>query len=67
MGLSDRDARIRLAEQQFEDELERAGEAICISSLPLIVDEVVAEAAGDYEALAAQIEARLRRRAGLHV
>ena len=67
MGLSDRDSRIRLAEQQFEDELERAGEAICISSLPLIVDEVVAEAAGGDEALAAQIEARLRRRAGLHV
>ena len=67
MGHSDRDARIRLAEQQFEDELERAGEAICISSLPLIVDEVVAETAGDDEALAAQIEARLRRRAGLHV
>jgi hypothetical protein len=67
VGLSDRDARIRLAEQQFEDELERAGEAICISSLPLIVDEVVAETAGDDEALAAQIEARLRRRAGLHV
>ena len=67
MGLSDRDARIRLAEQQFEDELERAGEAICTSSLPLIVDEVVAETAGDDEALAAQIEARLRRRAGLHV
>ena len=66
MGLSDRDARIRLAEQQFEDELERAGEAICISSLPLIVDEVVAETAGDDEALAAEIEARLRRRAGLH-
>jgi len=67
VGLSDRDARIRLAEQQFEDELERAGEAICISSLPLLVDEVVAEAAGDDEALAAQIEARLRRCAGLHV
>jgi len=67
VGHSDRDARIRLAEQQFEDELERAGEAICISSLPLIVDEVVAETAGDDEALAAQIEARLRRRAGLHV
>ena len=67
MGLSDRDARIRLAEQQFEDELERAGEAICISSLPLIVDEVVAEAAGGDEALAAEIEVRLRRRAGLHV
>jgi hypothetical protein len=67
VGLSDRDARIRLAEQQFEDELERAGEAICISSLPLIVDEVVAETAGGDEALAAQIEARLRWRAGLHV
>ena len=67
MGLSDRDARIGLAEQQFEDELERAGEAICISSLPLIVDEVVAEAAGGDEALAAEIEVRLRRRAGLHV
>jgi len=67
VGLSDRDARIGLAEQQFEDELERAGEAICISSLTLIVDEVVAEAAGGDEALAAEIEVRLRRRAGLHV
>ncbi len=66
MGPSDRDARIRLAEQQFEDELEHVGEAVCIASLPLIVDEVVAEAAGGDEALAAEIEARLRRRAGLH-
>jgi len=66
VGPSDRDARIRLAEQQFEDELDRAGEAVCISSLPLLVDEVAAEAAGGDEALAAEIEARLRRRAGLH-
>jgi hypothetical protein len=67
VGQADRDARIRRAEQRFEDELERGGESICISSLPLLVDEVAAAAAGGDEELAAEIEARLRRRAGLHV
>lgn len=66
MGQDDRDARIRRAEQRFEDELARAGEAICISSLPLLVDEVTAAAAGGDDELAAEIEGRLRRRAGLH-
>ncbi len=66
MSASDRDARISRAEQQFEDELERAGESVCIASLPLIVDEVVAETAGDDQRLATEIESRLRRRAGLH-
>ncbi|HET7171595.1 MAG TPA: hypothetical protein VFI18_08160 [Gaiellales bacterium] len=66
MSASDRDARIRRAEQRFEDELERAGESVCIASLPLIVDEVVAETAGDDQRLATEIESRLRRRAGLH-
>jgi len=64
--VTDRDARIRRAEQRFEDELERAGESVCISSLPLLVDEVVAETAGDDGRLATEIESRLRRRAGLH-
>jgi hypothetical protein len=65
MGPSDRDRRIRRAEERFEDELQRSGEAICIASLPLIVDEVVAETAGGDARLADEIEARLRRRAGL--
>jgi hypothetical protein len=62
---AERDARIARAEQLFEDELRRAGESICISSLPLIVDQVAAEAADGDEALAADIAVRLRRRAGL--
>ena len=66
MGEAERDTRIRLAEQRFEEELERAGESICISSLPLLVDEVAAATGGDEE-LTSEIEARLRRRAGLHV
>jgi hypothetical protein len=65
MSTADREARIRLAEQRFEDELERAGESVCIASLPLLVDEAVAAAAGDDERLASEIEVRLRRRAGL--
>jgi hypothetical protein len=63
---ADRDRRIRAAEERFEEELDRAGESICISSLPLLVDEVAAAAAGGDEELASEIEARLRRRAGLH-
>lgn len=63
---ADRDARIRQAEARFEEELDRAGESICIASLPLLVDEVTAAAARGDEELAAEIEARLRRRAGLH-
>ena len=66
MSTADHDARIRLAEQQFEAELERAGESVCIASLPLLVDEAVAAAAGDDKGLASEIETRLRRRAGLH-
>jgi hypothetical protein len=66
MSATDHEARIRLAEQQFEDELDAAGESVCIASLPLLVDEVVAAAAGDDERLASEIETRLRRHAGLH-
>ncbi|HEY7259286.1 MAG TPA: hypothetical protein VH459_09455 [Gaiellales bacterium] len=66
VGGEDRDRRIKQAEERFENELNRAGESICISSLPLLVDEVAAAAAGEDEELAAEIEARLRRRAGLH-
>ena len=66
MASADRESRIRQAEAQFDEELERAGESICISSLPLLVDEVAAAAAGEDEQLASEIEARLRRRAGLH-
>lgn len=63
---ADRDALIRGAEQRFDEELEAAGESICLASLPLMVDEVAAEAADGDGELAAEIEARLRRRAGLH-
>jgi hypothetical protein len=66
VGPADRETRIGQAEARFEEELDRAGESICISSLPLLVDEVAGVAAGDDEELAAEIEARLRRRAGLH-
>jgi hypothetical protein len=65
MGSTEREARIRQAEQRFEEELERAGESMCIASLPLLVDELVTEAAGRDEGLALEIEGRLRRRAGL--
>jgi len=63
---ADRDALIHRAEQRFEAALQAAGESICISSLPLIVDEVAAGVAGGDGELEAEIEARLRRRAGLH-
>jgi hypothetical protein len=63
---ADQDRRIRQAEERFEAELDRAGESICISSLPLLADEVAAAAAGRDEELAAEIGQRLRRRAGLH-
>lgn len=66
MGTADRHERIRLAEQRFEDQLERSGESVCIASLPLLVEEVATDAAGDDEELASEIETRLRRRAGLH-
>jgi hypothetical protein len=63
---ADREMLIRRAEQRFEAELQAAGESICIASLPLIVDEVAAEVAGGDGELEAEIESRLRRRAGLH-
>jgi len=66
VGGSDRDTRIRQAEARFEEELDRARESVCISSLPLLVDEIAADAAGDDEELVSEIAARLRRRAGLH-
>jgi hypothetical protein len=66
VGRADRDTRIRQAEERFEDELDRAGESVCIWSLPLLADEIAAAAAHGDEDLASEIEARLRRRAGLH-
>jgi hypothetical protein len=62
----DRHEPIRLAEQGFEEQLERSGESVCIASLPLLAEEAAADAAGDDEVLASEIEQRLRRRAGLH-
>lgn len=50
----------------FEERLQAEGEGICIASLPLLADEIAADAAGGNAALEAEIAASLRRRAGLH-
>jgi hypothetical protein len=50
----------------FEERLQEQGEGACISSLPLLADEIAADVAGDDQALRDDITAALRRRAGLH-
>jgi hypothetical protein len=50
----------------FEERLQEQGEGACISSLPLLADEIAADVAGDDQALRDDITATLRRRAGLH-
>jgi CBS domain-containing protein len=50
----------------FEERLQAEGEGICIASLPMLADEIAADAAGGDTALEAEIAAALRRRAGLH-
>jgi hypothetical protein len=57
---------IAQAERAFEARLASLGEGVCIASLPLLADEVAAEAAGGDERLAALIRSRLRCRAGLN-
>jgi hypothetical protein len=62
------DARPELAaaERELDARLAELGESACIASLPLLADEIAADAAGDDPALAAAIAERLRARAGLN-
>lgn len=61
-----REAAIARAELRFETYLTAEGEAVCLASLPLVVEQVAADQAGGDASLRAEITARLRRRAGLH-
>ena len=51
----------------FEARLQEAGEGICLSSLPMLADQIAEQVAGGDSALQKTIAAQLRRRAGLHV
>ena len=62
-----REAAIARAELRFESHLTAEGEAACVASLPLVAEEIAADQAGGDASLRAEITARLRRRAGLHV
>jgi len=61
-----REAAIARAELRFESYLTAEGEAVCLASLPLVVEQVAADQAGGDASLRAEITARLRRSAGLH-
>lgn len=50
----------------FEARLQDAGEGICLSSLPMLAEEVAEQVAGGDSELEQEIVAQLRRRAGLH-
>jgi hypothetical protein len=50
----------------FEVRLQAAGEGICLSSLPMLADEIAEQVSGGDAQLAEQIAGQLRRRAGLH-
>ena len=54
------------AERELDARLAELGESACIASLPLMADEIAAEAAGDDAELAEAIAERLRARAGLN-
>ena len=53
------------ATRRFEAHLAWYGEALCIASLPMVIDEIAAEEAHGDEAYEAEITARLRHRDGL--
>jgi hypothetical protein len=61
----DRDAALTRARSRFEALLALHGEAICIASLPQMVEEIAAEEAGGDDEL--ELVTQLRRRAGLFV
>jgi quercetin dioxygenase-like cupin family protein len=50
----------------FEARLQEAGEGICLSSLPMLAEEIAEQVGGGDQELEAEIVAQLRRRAGLH-
>ena len=62
-----REAAIARAQSRFESYLAAEGETVCVASLPLVAEQVAADQAGGDASLCAEITARLRRRAGLHV
>ena len=62
-----REAAIARAELRFESYLAAEGETVCVASLPLVAEQIAADQAGGDASLCAEITARLRRRAGLHV
>lgn len=64
---SEREAAVARARSRFEALLSLHGEGICIASLPLMVEEIAAEEAGDDHALELELTTQLRRRAGLSV
>lgn len=64
---SAREAAMARARSRFEALLSLHGEGICIASLPLMVEELAAEEAGDDHALELELITQLRRRAGLSV
>jgi len=55
------------ARSRFEALLSLHGEGICIASLPLMVEELAAEEAGDDHAVELELITQLRRRPGLSV
>jgi hypothetical protein len=60
------DAPLERATRELDARLAELGESACIASLPLLADEIAADAAGGDPALAAAIAATLRARAGLN-
>ena len=50
----------------FEARLQEAGEGVCLSSLPMLAEEIAEQVAGGDSALEQELVAQLRRRAGLH-
>jgi quercetin dioxygenase-like cupin family protein len=50
----------------FEARLQEAGEGICLSSLPMLAEEIAQQVSGGDSALEAELVAQLRRRAGLY-
>jgi hypothetical protein len=60
------DGPLERAMRELNARLAEMGDSACIASLPLLADEIAADAAGDDPALTAAIAARLRARAGLN-
>ena len=63
---ADQPAAPERAAALFEVRLQEAGEGICLSSLPMLADEIAEQVSDGDVVLAEQIAGQLRRRAGLH-